>query len=391
MLDSENFSFLTSAGQVAVQLVPSIEIISPFTVSFVRENKYYLKNETVDAMDNAFGDIKNDILDLQKQILINVEEEILSNEVYIYSMASSFSIVDATISLAKFAIEKRLCRPQLIDDAVLVIKGGRHLLQELTVDAFVPNDTFSTSMKNISIITGPNSSGKSVYLKQIGIITYLAHIGAYVPCERAVIGITDCIFTRISSEETVSSSLSTFTMDLSQMAKMFRSATQKSLCLIDEFGKGTMPLDGIALLGAVIKHFVGMPCRSFFVLHLMEALDESILSPQFLSRINCFKMEVLSERLSPDDHGMEHYDDDEDVIPLFKLKVGIDIDSEGIGCAKAMGVKLEVAQRAQVIRQAIKSRACMPIETGLRRITAAETSFLRTVFNGTTVVDSDET
>jgi DNA mismatch repair protein MSH5 len=98
-------------------------------------------------MDSSFGDIKNDILDLQKQILISVEEAILNQEVYIYSMASSFSMIDATLSLAKFAIEKRLCRPQLIDDTVLVIKGGRHLLQELTVDTFVPNDTFSSSAK----------------------------------------------------------------------------------------------------------------------------------------------------------------------------------------------------------------------------------------------------
>lgn len=147
MLDAENFSFLRSAGQVVESLIPSPEIISPFTVSFVRENKYYLKNETVDAMDSSFGDIKNDILDLQKQILISVEEAILNQEVYIYSMASSFSMIDATLSLAKFAIEKRLCRPQLIDDTVLVIKGGRHLLQELTVDTFVPNDTFSSSAK----------------------------------------------------------------------------------------------------------------------------------------------------------------------------------------------------------------------------------------------------
>lgn len=390
MLDTENFSFLRSAGQVVESLIPSPEIISPFTVSFVRENKYYLKNEIVDAMDSSFGDIKNDILDLQKQILISVEEAILHQEVYIYSMASSFSIIDATLSLAKFAIEKRLCRPQLIDDTVLVIKGGRHLLQELTVDAFVPNDIFSSSAKNISIITGPNSSGKSVYLKQIGLITYLAHIGAYVPCERAVIGMTDSIFTRISSEETVSSSQSTFTMDLSQMAKMFRGASRRSLCLIDEFGKGTMPLDGISLLGAVIKHFVGMPCRTFFVLHLMEALDESILSQQFLSRINCFKMEVLSERSGSDDEWADHHDDD-DIVPLFKLKVGIDVDSEGLSCAKAMGVNDEVTQRAQLIKQAIKGRADVTIETSLRRISVAEANFLRTIFDGSVIADTDDT
>lgn len=390
VLDAENFSFLRSAGQVVESLIPFPEIISPFTVSFVRDNKYYLKNETVDVMDSTFGDIKNDILDLQKQILISVEEAILNQEVYIYSMAGSFSMIDATLSLAKFAIEKRLCRPRLIEDTVLVIKGGRHLLQELTVDTFVPNDTFSSNAKNISIITGPNSSGKSVYLKQIGLITYLAHIGSCVPCERAVIGMTDSIFTRISSEESVSSSQSTFTMDLSQMAKMFRGASQRSLCLIDEFGKGTMPLDGISLLGAVIKHFVGMPCRSFFVLHLMEALDESILSQQYLSRINCFKMEVLSEQPgSDDDWADNHYDDD--IVPLFKLKVGIDMDSEGLSCAKAMGVNNEVTQRAQQIKQAIKSKANVAIETGLRRITAAEANFLRTIFCGSMVADSDET
>lgn len=361
-----------------------VDPVQAFRFSFFRDDRYYLKHHIVDQMDNEIGDIKSEILDLQKQCLLDLEEIIVNQEVFIYYVSSCFATLDATLSLSLVAREYKLIRPAISDENVLVIKSGRHLLQELTVETFVPNDSFSSQDKNISIITGPNGSGKSIYLKQIGIITYLAHIGSFVPCERAVIGLTDRIFTRISSDESVSVGQSAFTIDLCQMAKMFRGATQASLCLIDEFGKGTMPMDGMSLLGAVLKHFVHMPCRSFCVLHLSEVLDASVLPSDLLQRINCFKMDTLEGNSHPHKNrthdsqfGNDEDSDDEEMIPLYKLRVGRDSDSEGISCAKTMGIDNQVIARAKEIKSAIKKNEKVPVRAHLRKLSENEVQFMR--------------
>lgn len=325
-----------------------------FRFCFAREDKCYLKHKVVVSMDETIGDIKSEILDLQKFCLLHLEELLINQEVFIYYLSGRFANLDATFSLALMATEYNLVRPQLSSESVLVVKGGRHLLQELTVDNFVPNDVFATDEKNVSVITGPNSSGKSVYLKQIGLITYLAHIGSYVPCEQAIIGLTDRIFTRIISEESVSVSQSTFTIDLSQMAKMLHMATPRSLCLIDEFGKGTMPLDGIALLSATLKRFTSMRCRTFCVLHLIEALDRRLIADDVWSHINFFKMETVVEATEKEGDAAFVEDEPRELIPLYKLKYGLDTDAEGILCASAMGVATTVIHRAKEIKQMLQ-------------------------------------
>jgi len=156
-------------------------------------------------------------------------------------------------------------------------------------------------------------SGKSVYLKQVGLIVYLAHIGSFVPCERAIIGLTDKILTRINSVETgtttqkdikltnpnftptkVSSSQSSFALDLTQTSRILSSHTDRSLCLLDEFGKGTTPIDGIALLAATVKHFVKHKGKAMFVLHFTEIIHDLILHEKDMMAIQCFRMETHS-------------------------------------------------------------------------------------------------
>jgi len=118
---------------------------------------------------------------------------------------------------------------------VVLVKGGRHPLQQLVVDTFIPNDVaLGAQGPAAAVVTGPNFSGKSVYLKMIGIHVFLAHVGSFLPCEDAIIGICDRIFTRIESVETCTVPQSTFTIDLNQMATMLRRCTSKSLLLIDE-------------------------------------------------------------------------------------------------------------------------------------------------------------
>lgn len=152
---------------------------------------------------------------------------------------------------------------------VIIIEGGRHPLQELTVPSFVPNDTtliggpgddssITTTGPSMLIMTGPNYSGKSVLLKQIAVIVYLAHIGSFVPCEKATIGLTDKILTRIATRESVSRAQSAFMIDLQQVALATTLATRRSLIIIDEFGKGTNANDGAGLACGVFEHFLSL-------------------------------------------------------------------------------------------------------------------------------------
>lgn len=133
----------------------------------------------------------------------------------------------------------------VVQDNVIQIKKGRHPLQELCVDAFIPNDADFSATERVFLVTGANYSGKSVYLKQVALIVYLAHVGSFVPAAEAVIGVTDKILTRIWTQESVSSSASTFMADLQQMSFALNHFTSRSLIVIDEFGKGTNA-DGIS-------------------------------------------------------------------------------------------------------------------------------------------------
>jgi DNA mismatch repair protein MSH5 len=196
----------------------------------------------------------------------------------------------------------------------------------------------------VALISGPNSSGKSVYLKQVGLLVYLAHLGSWLPCEQAVIGLTDRIFTRISSLESVSSQHSSFSLDLNQVSQMLANSTSRSLCLIDEFGKGTSPIDGIALLATTIKHFVNKPSKSLFVLHFTEVMHEDILSTTIKSKLNTFKMETYTHPINKEDiDGLNSLEDlqkeerEYESTPLFKLKLGTAESSEGIPCARTAG------------------------------------------------------
>lgn len=180
------------------------------------------------------------------------------------------------------------------------------MLQELLEDRFVPNDTRMGSgggddgggggdgdpsdggggppaaAGRVHVLTGPNCSGKSVYLKQAALVVFLAHVGSFVPADRAVVGLTDRIFTRLNANDSVTSAVqqSAFMRDLSQLAAMLRHATHRSLLLVDEFGKGTLAADGVGLLCAALSELAGRaPAapRALVSTHFTEALDPALL------------------------------------------------------------------------------------------------------------------
>lgn len=344
-----------------------------FVFVYKQDGIHFYKHAIVCELDRSIGDIKSLISDRRKALMLGLEDLVLDAEQQLQQLSTVVSTIDALISLGTLAVEQSLVCPEIADDPVILIKGGRHLLQQLTVDAFIPNDTCISTDKNVALITGPNTSGKSVYLKQVALIVYLAHIGSFVPCEKARIGLTDAILTRINSVETVSAPQSAFALDLQQMSKMLRSHTMRSLCVIDEFGKGTTPVDGIALLAATVKHFALHKGSAIFVLHFTEIMDDQILSNELMRSISCFQMQTYNPHSRDRGGGArtgaraggrgdeyceaEDPSDWDECAPLFKLHRGVAQSSQGIACAKSAGVDETILERAAYIKSCVHSHS----------------------------------
>ena len=288
-------------------------------------------------------------------------------------------------------------------------------MQQLVVDTFIPNDVaLGAEGINGAIITGPNFSGKSVYLKMVGVIVFLSQVGSFVPADDAIIGVMDRIFTRIESLETCTVAQSTFGIDLNQMAVMLRRCTKRSLLLVDEFGKGTAPADGMALLAAMIESIVEEPNPLFMVsTHFLEIFEMKLLDSATDAKLRKFRMDFIlpkekknrpegagcrhkrhkftendtsicdiTNNLNDDSMFDNHADDtdysdpqidrkdnsedegDEDgiIVPLFKLVPGVATSSDGLACAKLANVPTRTIRRSREVLDAIQS------DTPLKRI-----------------------
>jgi len=245
----------------------------PWEKMFTTDEFAYYKNSNVSEMDSYLGDIYGQICDKEIEITQQLAEKILECEQLLTTVSDICGELDSLLALAQGAKQYNLVRPKMTESNVINIKGGRHPLQELVVSSYVANDTLliggagtGESMLQDSdelpdarplrsemtqnavmdgleprtvILTGPNYSGKSVYLKQVALITFMAHVGSFVPAESATIGLTDKILTRIATRESVSKSQSAFMIDLQQISVALSLASNRSLLVFDEFGKGT--------------------------------------------------------------------------------------------------------------------------------------------------------
>ena len=197
----------------------------------------------------------------------------------------------------RFASDNNYVRPQLFGDKRLVLKNGRHPVVEKTrLDiSFVPNDTEFSNGDNIQIITGPNMSGKSTYLRQVALIVLLAQIGSFVPADSAEIGIADRIFTRIGAQDEIHAGQSTFMVEMIETANILHHATEKSLLILDEIGRGTSTYDGLSIAWAVLEFIHNHPrlrSRTLFATHYHELTQ----LPEVLPNIRNFNVAVSEVR-----------------------------------------------------------------------------------------------
>ncbi len=275
---------------------------------------------------------------LELQLFGEVRERIAGEIVRIQHTAMGLKRLDALLSLAQVAVENHYVRPEISEDGRLEILEGRHPVVEQTMQdgGFVPNDTqMDQEEARMLIITGPNMAGKSTYMRQVALITLMAHLGSFVPARSARIPIVDRIFTRVGASDDLASGQSTFMVEMSETAYILRNATARSLIILDEIGRGTSTFDGLAIAWAVVEYLCDQErvgAKTLFATHYHE-----------LSELEGHVAGVQNYCISVKEHG-------EDVIFLRKIVRGGADKSFGIHVARLAGVPHPVLVRAHEIQ-----------------------------------------
>ena len=225
-------------------------------------------------------------------------------------------------------------KPQIVEQSVLDIVGGRHpVLDELLGDSLVPNDInlgvkVETRHVSLGLITGPNMAGKSTYIRTAALIALLAHTGCYVPAEKATVGLIDRIFTRIGASDELHTGQSTFMVEMTETANICNHATEKSLVILDEIGRGTSTLDGLSLAWAITEHLAQLGCRTLFATHYHEITQ----LPQQYENVMNLNVTVREWQ--------------EEIVFLHRIVPGFADRSYGIHVAKIAGLPMSVVKRA---------------------------------------------
>ena len=293
-------------------------------------------------LDATIGDFQAEITKMEGYIISQLTEAILEERGPLDHMIISIAQLDCLLAIGKVCRSLNWVKPAVTTDGDIVIKGGRHPLQEQTVSSFIPNDTnMKTNGGKVQVITGPNSSGKSIYLKQVGLIVYLAQVGCFVPADSASVPILSKIYTRIHTTESVSLGMSAFMCDVNQLATALNVVNPKTLLLVDEFGKGTSSSDGAALLAATVQTLTDKHESAPFSIfsthfHCVQSMIKSSIQPTYLH----MKTDKTGSR----------------IVYYFKLTDGLSRFSHATSVARKVGIDKEVVKRANHIVSAIVNK-----------------------------------
>ncbi|XP_064217294.1 mutS protein homolog 5 isoform X4 [Aotus nancymaae] len=324
---------------------------------FLSEEKLHYRSARTKELDALLGDLHCEIRDQEMLLMYQLQCQVLARAAVLTRVLDLASRLDVLLALASAARDYGYSRPRYSPQVLGVrIQNGRHPLMELCARTFVPNSTECGGDKGrVKVITGPNSSGKSIYLKQVGLIVFMALVGSFVPAEEAEIGAVDAIFTRIHSCESISLGLSTFMIDLNQVAKAVNNATAQSLVLIDEFGKGTNTVDGLALLAAVLRHWLalGCTCPHIFVATNFLSLVQLQLLPQG----------PLVQYLT-----METCEDGNDLVFFYQVCEGVAKASHASHTAVQAGLPNRLVARGKEVSDLIRSgKLIKPVKDLLKK------------------------
>jgi DNA mismatch repair protein MutS len=279
------------------------------------------------------------IKEIEQRLFKQICEQLTSSSKRLLETSAGIAEIDVLASFAEAASLGNYCQPELQDSQILHILDGRHPVVEKSLQGkrFVPNDSVFEEGEMIRIITGPNMSGKSTFLRQVALIVLMAQIGSFVPASEAIIGITDRIFTRIGAQDEIHAGQSTFMVEMIETANILNHATPKSLLILDEIGRGTSTYDGLSIAWAVIEHIHNHPAiraRTLFATHYHELTQLSDLLPG----VRNYNVAVSEA--------------DNNVVFLHKIIPGGADRSYGIHVGQLAGLPRPVIQRsAEILRQ----------------------------------------
>lgn len=240
---------------------------------FVRKqtlvNTERLITEELKNVENSFLGSEEKSKALELELFLNLVEQIKTKTKEIYALAEKIASLDFYNSLAICAIKNKYCKPNLNTNGNLHIKNGRHpIIETIEAERFVPNDLFMSQEQSTIILTGPNMSGKSTFLRQNALIILMAQIGSFVPCDEADICIIDRIYTRIGASDNLALGLSTFMVEMIETANILNNATQNSFVVLDEIGRGTSTYDGMSIAWAVLEYIcTKIKAKTLFATH----------------------------------------------------------------------------------------------------------------------------
>lgn len=268
------FGYYIEVTKSNINLVPESYIRKQTLTNCER----YITEELKDA-ENTILSANDKVISLEQEIFVEVRDYIAKQLTVVQETASALALIDVLASFASVAIANNYSKPEIAIDGVIDIKKGRHPVVELMQkdEMFVPNDTYLDLTENkMSIITGPNMSGKSTYMRQIALITLMAQIGSFVPAEYAKISVVDQIFTRVGASDDLTSGQSTFMVEMSEVAEIVKNATKNSLVILDEVGRGTSTFDGISIARSVAEYISNskkLGCKTLFATHYHELIE----------------------------------------------------------------------------------------------------------------------
>ena len=272
---------------------------------------------------------------LEYELFLQLRDSVVAHRQEMQTTANMLAHVDVLASLAELARGRNYCRPDVVEAPTLDIHDGRHPVLDITEPdgSFVPNDIRSgTDTGNILLITGPNMAGKSTYIRQVALITLMAQIGSFIPAAKGTVGIADRIFARVGASDELSRGHSTFMVEMTETARILNTATERSLVILDEIGRGTSTYDGISLAWSVVEYLHDhLNCRTFFATHYHELTDLA----QSLDRVGNLNVAVREWQ--------------DEVVFLHKIVEGAADKSYGIHVARLAGVPRPVIDRSKEI------------------------------------------
>ena len=304
----------------------------------------YITQELKELEQQILG-AKDRILVLENNLFDQLRQQVAVQIHRVQATANAIAWLDLYASFAAVALEQNYCRPDVDLSGRIHIQDGRHPVVEkmLTDTLFVANDVLLDKAENqVAIITGPNMAGKSTYMRQVALIVLMAQIGSYVPARSAQIGVVDGIYTRVGASDDLASGQSTFMVEMSEVAQILKSATENSLLIFDEIGRGTSTYDGMSIARAVIEHIANrrkLGAKTLFATHYHELTEME----QSFFNIKNYNIAVKKNG--------------NDIFFLRRIMRGGTDDSYGIDVSRLAGIPEDIIQRAQQILKQLESGA----------------------------------